>query len=429
LKLKLNHNSFKYISDNSKDVEESAFLSTTKTKQYKDDAIKNGAKEIIDTKTLQQIKPLDIKIIGVSGTNGKTTVSAIVYSLLLDLGFKVALQGTRGFFVNDKMIKEKGLTTPSVLENYSNIYSAIEDGCDYFVMEVSSHAISQNRIDGIVFSLKVHTNITSDHLDYHKTLQNYVDTKNSFFEDESRKIINIDDKNVKFNYKNSYTYSLDSNSISRILAYSMNNGLSGVIKIFDETENFYSNLYAEFNLYNILAAITAVKILTDIKLKLICEVLENFEGVSGRLEVVSKNPLIVVDFAHTSDGMQKVYEAFKDKTIISVFGAGGDKDKTKRAVMGGFASMYSKYSYITNDNPRNENEQDIAEDIVKGFRKNNYEIVLDRKSAICKAIDNLSDKEVLLVLGKGDETTQEFANGNTIFFSDKKVITNHLQTK
>jgi UDP-N-acetylmuramoyl-L-alanyl-D-glutamate--2,6-diaminopimelate ligase len=428
LKLKINSKHFEYVTDNSKDVENCAFLSTKQNSKYENDALKNGALSIIDTDKLKEIKPLDIKIIGVTGTNGKTTVSALIYSLLLDLGFKTAFVGTRGFFINDKRIKEKGLTTPLVLENYSNIYDAISNGCEYFIMEVSSHAISQNRIDGLNFFLKVHTNITSDHLDYHKTLSSYIDTKNSFFADESTKIINVDDPNIKFNFKNSYTYSLEKTSASKVLAYSLNNGISGVVKIFKETENFYSNLYAEFNIYNILSAITSVKILTNIKLSLICEKLENFYGVSGRLEVVNHKPLIVVDFAHTADGMQKVYEAFKNRNIVCVFGAGGDRDKSKRPIMGSVASKYTKYSYITNDNPRNENPEDIANQIAKGFSKNNYEILLDRKKAILKAIDSLLEDEILLILGKGDENYQVFSNGKKNEFDDKKIVLDYLQT-
>lgn len=370
-----------------------------------------------------------IRVIGVTGTNGKTTTTAIIYSLLLDLGYKVALLGTRGFYVNEKKIREKGLTTPSLLQNISNIDYAKKEGCDFFVMEVSSHGIDQQRIEGIEFALKIHTNITGDHLDYHKSFENYRNVKNSFLSDETPKLINKDDPQVEFNYKNAMTYAMEGAGLFRIEAYSIKETLAGIIKSIDERAVFKSNLIGTFNLYNILAAVSAVQMLTKKPLQEICDAVENFGGVEGRMEVVSEKPLIIVDFAHTHDGIEKALESLDNKQVISLFGAGGDRDKTKRPKMGAAAALRSKHIYLTSDNPRHEDPMAIINDILAGIdSKEKVTIEPDRKKAIALAIKNLKENEVLLVLGKGDETIQEI--GDSIHpFNDKETILHYLNSK
>jgi UDP-N-acetylmuramoyl-L-alanyl-D-glutamate--2,6-diaminopimelate ligase len=429
MKIEVNNQDFQYISDNSKECNENcAFLKTTLNESYTQNATDNGCKNILSVQELKSILNHDIKIIAVTGTNGKTTTTALIYSLLIDLGYSVGLLGTRGFFVNDEKIRAKSLTTPMPLELYYDINTACNMGCEFFVMEISSHAIAQNRIEGLDFELKVHTNITSDHLDYHKTLKEYIDIKNSFFEDETKKVINKDDKNVKFNYKNSMTYSVEGTSASKLIAYTMNeNGLSGAIKYFDEVCDFHSPMIGFFNLYNITSAVTSVKFLTNKPLQDICDNCENFYGVAGRMEVVSQKPLVIIDFAHTTDGIEQVCDYFKTKKLSIVFGAGGNRDRTKRPFMGQAVANFAKKIYITDDNPRDENSEDIAEDILIGIaNKDNVKVILDRKEAIHTAINELKDDEVLLLLGKGDETTQEI-KGEFIPFSDKDVVNNFVR--
>ena len=196
----------KIYTDNSNEADEnSVFVVSKQNEKFKDSAIKNGCKEIIDSSELKNhIDLLSIKIIGITGTNGKTTTAAAIYSILLDLGYKVALQGTRGFFINDERVEDYSLTTPVQLGNFAHIQKAMQNGCDFFVMEVSSHAIEQKRIEGLEFALKIHTNITRDHLDYHKTIEEYINVKNSFLSDETPKLINKDDPIVKYNSKNGF---------------------------------------------------------------------------------------------------------------------------------------------------------------------------------------------------------------------------------
>jgi len=212
LKIALPEEEYKFITDDTRSCDsDTAFVRTNQNKSFCEDAKDCGCHSVID---VEEIAPLlgskSIKIIGITGTNGKTTTAAAIYSMLLDLGHGCALLGTRGFFINEERVDAKSLTTPPILKTLTYIYQAVEDGCEYFVMEVSSHAIVQKRIETLDFALKIHTNIASDHLDYHKTLEEYIAVKNSFFADDGMKLINKDDKYVDFNYKNAYTYSIES---------------------------------------------------------------------------------------------------------------------------------------------------------------------------------------------------------------------------
>ncbi|MFV0481951.1 MAG: UDP-N-acetylmuramoyl-L-alanyl-D-glutamate--2,6-diaminopimelate ligase [Campylobacteraceae bacterium] len=431
MKLKIQNQPFLYISDNSSEIDSStAFVETTQNSQYREKAKENGATTFLHVKDLFDI--LDIKnlqIVGITGTNGKTTTAAAIYSLLLDLGYKAALQGTRGCFINDKRVDDKSLTTPSILHTLSNMQKACEEKCSYFVMEVSSHAIVQNRIEELEFALKIFTNISQDHLDFHKNMREYIKAKSSFFDDESKKLINKDDENIKFNIKNAYTYGVENAATYKIEAYSLKNGIEAVCNFGRETFSFSSSLQGKFNLYNILAAISAVHILTKKSFALINEALQDFAGVSGRMEVANENPLVIVDFAHTPDGIEKVLEAMSSKDISVVFGAGGDRDRTKRPLMAKIAKRYAKKIYITSDNPRSEEPDEIIKEIVAGISDlSNVKTNPNRKEAIFEALNELKDKEVLMILGKGDEDYQEI-KGVKYHFSDKEIVEEYFKTK
>ncbi|HIP60246.1 MAG TPA: UDP-N-acetylmuramoyl-L-alanyl-D-glutamate--2,6-diaminopimelate ligase [Campylobacterales bacterium] len=424
MKFPIKNHEFQFISDNSSECNaQIAFIKTKQNSNFLQNAKENGACQILTVDELKKIYEIeDIKIIGITGTNGKTTTAAAIYSLLLDLDKKVAFQGTRGLYVNEERQEEKTLTTPPILKTLHNLYVAKENGCEFFIMEVSSHAIVQERIEGLKFALKVFTNITQDHLDFHKTFDEYFRVKSSFFSDDSVKLINKDAKKITFNPKNCYTYALDVPASFNILAYTLNDGLTAAIKHFDTQEEFHSPMFGFFNLYNMMAAIGSVKILTDFSLAEICAVCENFAGVSGRMEVVSEKPLVIVDFAHTPDGMDKVLGSFVDKDISVVFGAGGDRDASKRVMMGRVADRHAKKIYLTNDNPRSEESLKILEDIDDGIvDKNRVTILPDRKEAIEVAIDELEEGEVLLILGKGDEAYQEIGSYKLPF--DDRVVT------
>ena len=428
MKISTNLEGFKYISDNTKELDSNSLLLATKqNEQYRANLEHPSItpKELINKWALD-----DIKIIGVTGTNGKTTTTALIYSLLIDLGYLCALQGTRGVFVNDEPLEKKHMTTPSILETLYNIKRAKEKGAKYFVMEVSSHAIAQDRIEGLEFALKVHTNITQDHLDYHKTLKEYKRVKSSFFFDNSLKLINKDEiKNIEFNLDNAYTYGVEEPATFKIMAYSLQNGISAVIQYKSEQEAFFSNMMGLFNLYNLTASIASVKLLTNEPLSKICEVVEYFGGVSGRMELVSQKPLIIVDFAHTPDGMYRVLDSLKDKELVVVFGAGGNRDKDKRPKMGAVARKFAKKIYLTSDNPRDEEPQDIVNDILVGLKnKEGVKVILDRKEAIKRAISELREGEILLILGKGDEDTQEI-KGVKYPFDDREVVKEIINSK
>lgn len=424
MKIELPNQEFKYVSENSMECdEETAFVLTTQNEKYLENAKKNNAHSIIKITDVADLFGIDkIKIIGITGTNGKTTTASAIYSFLLDLGYKTAMQGTRGLFMNDEIVEGKTLTTPSVLNTYKHIYQAVTAGCEYFIMEVSSHAIVQKRIEGLSFELKILTNITQDHLDYHKTIEEYIAVKNSFFQDEGKKLINRDEEKAKFNFKNTYTYSIENPSTYRLMAYSLNDGSSGIIQHFQEIVPFTASLHGFFNLYNLMGAIAAVHLLTGKKLEEIVDVVDNFAGVSGRMEQVCELPNVIVDFAHTPDGMQQVLNALKEKDLLVVFGAGGDRDKLKRPLMGRVAVSLAKKIYITSDNPRHENPDTIVEDILAGIDdKSSVSVELNRKKAIEMALDEQGKDEVVVILGKGDENYQ-IVYDEKLPFDDREIV-------
>jgi UDP-N-acetylmuramoyl-L-alanyl-D-glutamate--2,6-diaminopimelate ligase len=359
------------------------FLKTTQNSKYI-----THQKNIITPNELIKKLNIQTKIIGITGTNGKTTTAFLIGYILDKLGYKVGVQGTEGFYINSKQLDEKTLTTPPILTTISHLYKY---KLDFLVMEVSSHAISQKRIEGLKFDCKVFTNISQDHLDYHKTMEEYQKIKESFFDDDSVKIIN-GDENIHFNKLNSFIYS---------------------------KKDFYllknHKLVGEFNKYNLLAGIKCLNNLLNID---VVDIAMKFEGVKGRMEKVSNN--IIIDFAHTPDGMEKVLSSVDGEKIV-VFGAGGDRDSSKRALMGKVADKYATKIIVTNDNPRSEDPILIARGITEGIKNSEFEIILDREEALQKAIIELKDNQTLMILGKGDEKFIQMGN-KKIEFNDKITV-------
>ena len=377
MKIEINH---KIITDSTNEYKEgNLFLLTSQNKKYH-----SNQKYILPQELLSKVKT---KFIGITGTNGKTTTAFLIGYILDKLGYKVGIQGTEGFYINGIKQEEKTLTTPPIITTIDRVYKY---NLDFFVMEVSSHSIIQNRIDGINFDLKLFTNISQDHLDYHKTMQEYKQAKEAFFKDDSLKIINKK-YNLDINTTNSYFYPLD-------------------IK-------FNTNLKGEFNQENFQLAILGLAKLLNKNITDISNIAKTFNGIAGRMEEVK--PKIIVDFAHTPDGMQKVLSSIKAEKIV-VFGAGGDRDKSKRKLMGEIADKYANYIILTNDNPRCENEINILNDIKKGIKKTPYEIIPNRAEAIKKAI-SLQNDNYIMVLGKGDEKFIEKCK-EKIPFSDREFI-------
>jgi len=374
------------ITDSTQEYKKSdLFLLTSQNKKY------FSNQEYITP--IELLKNIHTKFIGITGTNGKTTTAFLIGYILDKLGFKVGIQGTEGFFVNNKQVEDKTLTTPPIIKTIDRVYKY---NLDFFVMEVSSHAIIQNRIDSINFSLKIFTNLSQDHLDYHKSMDEYKQAKELFFKDDTLKIIN-QKFNLNINKKNAYFYPLNT--------------------------KFKTELKGSFNQENFQAAVLGISKLLNKDILEIANIAKNFSGVAGRMEEIFDK--VIIDFAHTPDGMEKVLSSINDDKIV-VFGAGGNRDKLKREIMGKVADKYAKYIILTNDNPRCENPKDILNDIKKGIKNSNVEIIEDRKEALKRAVELYRNNNLyLFILGKGNEKFIEFCD-KKIPFNDKEVIKNLL---
>ncbi|MCX2683362.1 UDP-N-acetylmuramoyl-L-alanyl-D-glutamate--2,6-diaminopimelate ligase [Campylobacter sp. MIT 21-1685] len=420
--MKVNLNNDTFITDNSLECEKDCFfLCTTQNMPFYEQALCNGAKAI-DSKQCKKLLGINekIKIIGITGTNGKTTTAAAVYSFLLDLGYSCGLCGTRGAFVNEKQIAQKSLTTAPLLQTLTYLQEASRKNCEFFVMEVSSHGLAQNRIESLEFAAKIFTNLSQDHLDFHGSFEEYKAVKQSFFTDESMKFINKDGAAFAFNVKNAFTYGIEQTALYHIKAYSLEDGICAVVMAKQQSFHIDSQLVGLFNLYNLLAAAACVNELVKPERKALEKAISSFGGVCGRVEKVANG--VIVDFAHTPDGIEKVLEALKNKKLIVVFGAGGDRDKTKRALMGSIVEHYTTRAIITSDNPRNEKPSDIISQILEGFKDKTKPLCIeDRKEAIWKALELKNEDDLVLILGKGDEQYQEIL-GVKYPFSDKLAV-------
>jgi len=428
VKVPFNLKGYQAITDDTMLLEpETLFLKTAQNRHYYE-ALASTPPAITPQELIALWGLESLRVVGVTGTNGKTTVTAAIYSFLLDLGEKPALQGTRGLFAHEQRLESKHMTTPSILETLYNMKQTHALGCNYFIMEVSSHAIDQERIEGITFALKVHTNVTSDHLDYHKTLEEYRRVKSRFFADETPKLLNKDDlKHITYNPIGAQSYGVDEPATFKVQAFSLLNGITAGIKYMHKEEAlFASPMVGLFNLFNLMAAVGSVVMLTGRSLQEVCDVVGYFAGVSGRMEVVSRNPLVIVDFAHTADGMVQVLDSIKERDISVVFGAGGNRDRAKRPRMGAVAGKFAKKIYVTSDNPRDEVPEMILEEILVGLRgKDHVTATPDRRLAIKMALEALEPNDALLILGKGDEEYQEI-KGVKHPFDDREVVREFL---
>lgn len=432
--------------DSRKVVPGDTFVDTTFNKEYVYDAVRNGAAFIISkikydentivvddpkeyynnyiyNKYYEKIK--DITLIGVTGTNGKTTTSYIIYDILNKMDIKCAYIGTIGFYKNGT-IKELNNTTPDIEELYEYLYECALDDIRYVVMEVSSHALVQDRVYGLKYDACIFTNLTEDHLDYHKNMDEYKKAKLLLFDKLRNKriaIINSDDQNYKdFIFSNNYNVKVGKFGDFRIRNIKLNDD-SLDLKFSFKNEYFkHLNMVGKYNAYNYLEAVAALVYLNfDINEILKIDVL----APPGRMYIVKyKDNTIFIDYAHTPDAMEKVLKSvneFKKNKVFTIFGCGGDRDKFKRSIMGNIASIYSDKVIITNDNPRTENEDDIISDIVSGIKTDNYEIVKNRKDAIIKGVSYLDKNDILLILGKGHEDYQIIGNEKK-HFSDLEVL-------
>ena len=350
-----------------------------------------------------------IKLIGMTGTNGKTTTCFLTYQMLLSLGKKAAYMGTIGFYMPG-VKRELNNTTPEILDVYSMIVEAIEAGCEYFVMEVSSHSLVEKRIEGLEFSVEAFSNLTEDHLDFHKTMENYLHAKMLILDQlKGTIIVNNDDAYAKyFETKNYKTLGYNGNDYKILSYHETDNGTLINFKA-DKEYSVETNLKCKYNVYNYLTALGILNTL-GFSIDSIINITKNIYAPRGRCEQIRvRNSYAVIDYAHTPDAVEKIITSFlenKKGRIITIIGCGGDRDPLKRPIMGEIASRLSDYVIFTSDNPRTEDPNKILEDILKGVTKDNYEVEIDRTTAIRKGLDMLRDNDVLLILGKGHEDYQ-----------------------
>ena len=350
-----------------------------------------------------------IKLIGMTGTNGKTTTCFLTYQMLLSLGKKAAYMGTIGFYMPN-VKRELNNTTPEILDVYSLIIEAIEAGCEYFVMEVSSHSLVQKRIEGLEFSVEAFSNLTEDHLDFHKTMENYLHAKMLILDQlKGTIIVNNDDPYAKYFETKSYKTLGYNGSDYQILNYEETDKGTLIKFKADKEYRVETNLKCKYNVYNYLTALGILNTL-GFRIEDIIEITKDIYAPRGRCEQIRvRNSYAVIDYAHTPDAVEKIITSFlenKKGKIITIVGCGGDRDPLKRPIMGEIASRLSDYVIFTSDNPRTEDPNKILEDILKGVTKDNYEVEIDRPTAIKKGLDMLKDNDILLILGKGHEDYQ-----------------------
>ena len=375
-----------------------------------------------------------LNLIGITGTNGKTTTSYLVYQLLNKLNSKTAYIGTIGFYIPGEDKIELPNTTPNILDLYELILTAKEKGCLNIMMEVSSHALHQERVKGLEYKVAAFTNLTQDHLDYHKTMDNYLEAKKLILKQlKGTMIVNVDDEYGKSwldSYNNCKTLGFKGNDYKIISYNDTEEGTDIKFSVNDKEYLVKTNLRSSFNVYNYITALSLINEL-GFKIEDIIRVTKDVYAPRGRCEQIRvKDGEAVIDYAHTPDAVEKIIKAFcenKKGRIITIIGCGGDRDPKKRPIMGMIASKYSDYVIYTSDNPRTEDPQKIMDDILSGVSNNNYEVELDRKKAIVKALDMIKENDVVLILGKGHEDYQIIGH-EKIHLDDAEEVKNYLSS-
>ena len=365
-----------------------------------------------------------LKLIGITGTNGKTTTSYLIYQAMNNLRIKCAYIGTIGFYINGK-IKDNINTTPDILTLYHMLTKCVKENVKYVVMEVSSQGLYYNRVDGLKFDYAVFTNLTIEHLDFHKTMDNYLKEKMKLFsnlKEDGISIINSDDQYYKnFITDKCITYGVLGDYKIRNINYNINNSSFTVNNI-----KYKTSLIGEYNIYNLCVVIIILKKLGISDDKIYNTIL-NLSSAPGRMDKIKyKDSIIIIDYAHTPDAVEKVLKTLKDKgRITTIIGCGGNRDKSKRKIMGSIASKNSDYVIFTSDNPRYEESEDIIIDMIQNVDSFNYEIEINRENAIIKGIQRLKKNDILLILGKGHENYQEI-KGVKYPFNDKDVVLKNI---
>lgn len=382
-----------------------------------------------------------MRMVGVTGTNGKTTTTHMIRHILKAQGFKVGVIGTVHIMIGDTSYPIHN-TTPDVVDLQHILHQMVQENVEYCVMEVSSHALALGRVSGVEFDTAVFTNLTQDHLDFHKTFENYLAAKCKLFEQVSAPNQVKDNKGAVINIDDSYGYRVMEKTTAPTITYStLGKGTLNVSDVHMSTKNsqYTVNYKGEsypvsmnttglFNVYNTLAAIGAC-LQEGISMEAIDTALKTFSSVPGRFELIEEGQdfAVVVDYAHTPDGLQNILEtakAIKENRIIIVFGCGGDRDATKRPIMGRIAAEYGDKIYVTSDNPRTEDPVQIVKDVEVGVKEalregTSYEVIVDRREAINHAIHDAKEGDIVIIAGKGHENYQILKN-ETIHFDDRE---------
>ncbi len=438
--------------------------------KYINDAVKNGATLVIseeevkndyvsvDTIKTKNIRKLmavmsrefyfsnagRLKLIGITGTNGKTTTAYLIKYFLEEAGYKTGLIGTIDYLLGGKKMNST-LTTPDSVEMNEMLGEMEKNKTDFCVMEVSSIALVMDRVYGLNYDTAVFTNLTSEHLDFHKTMENYFESKKILFDNlsvNSFAVSNKDDiygekildncKAVKMYY--SVKNKSDIKAINEKLSL---DGLEFEAEYRNSNYRFISNLSGRFNIYNILASVS-VALNYDIDISFLQNSLRKFKEVKGRFNRLhlSNGAVAVIDYSHTSDSLKNAIESAREiinsenrnGRVITIFGCGGNKDKTKRPVMGSYAIQLSDFAIITSDNPRFEDPMEIIDEILKGVRqKDNYEVIENREDAIKRGIELSEEGDIVLICGKGHETYQEIM-GVRKHFDDREIVEKYSAT-
>ena len=377
----------------------------------------------------------EMNIVGITGTNGKTTTAYLTYQLLNELGSKTAYIGTIGYYVPGCEKIELPNTTPNILDLYDLILSAKEKGCKNLIMEVSSHALHQSRVRGLKFKVGAFTNLTQDHLDYHKTMEEYLNAKLLLLNQlEGPMIINADDEYHVAWKKHNNVIELGYNAADfKIEKFENVPGGTKVTFTKDgNTHEIVTNLKNEFNVYNYLTALSIASSL-GYSIDSILNATPKVTAPKGRCEIIKvRNAEAVVDYAHTPDAVEKIITSFKAVSIGKVYtlvGCGGDRDATKRPIMGRIATEHSDYVIFTSDNPRTEDPNKILEDILAGVEKDNYQVIVDRREAIVHILDMLNDNDTALILGKGHEDYQIIGREKTHLDDSEEIMKYNLKNR
>lgn len=375
----------------------------------------------------------ELNLIGVTGTNGKTTTAYLTYQILNKLGSKTAYIGTIGFYLPDEDFIEIPNTTPNILDLYDLILTAKAKGCKNVMMEVSSHALHQERVKGLNYKVAAFTNLTQDHLDYHITMENYLEAKKLILKQlEGPMIINADDQYASswLEYSNTKTFGINGQDY-KINSYKDTE--HGTLINFNANGQDYeveTNLRSTFNVYNYLTSLSLINNL-GYSIEEIIDVTSSIYPPKGRCEQIKvKNGEAVIDYAHTPDAVEKIIKAFtenKKGRVITLVGCGGDRDPKKRPIMGRIAAENSDYVIFTSDNPRTEDPAKIMDDILAGVNTSNYEVELDRRKAIVKALDMIEANDVVLLLGKGHEDYQILGH-EKVHLDDAEEVRKYIES-